>query len=70
MKRQSVQTRYAKFAKGYGFLSFAKNIGRKISKNLSSKYSQKLHDHAKQSATDAFKTSSKRVTQKNIESNQ
>ena len=25
------------FVKGYGFLSFAKNIGKKISKNLSGK---------------------------------
>ena len=30
-----------------------KNIGKNISKNLSGKYSQKLLDHAKQSATDA-----------------
>ena len=41
------------FLKGYGFLSFAKNmsknIGKNISKNLNSKYSQKLPDHAKQS---------------------
>ena len=45
---------------GYGFLSFAKNmdknIGKNISKNVSSKYSQKLLDHAKESATDALKT--------------
>ena len=33
-------------------------------KNLSGKYSQKVLDHAKQSATDAFKTSSKRAIQK------
>ena len=32
-----------------------KNIGKNISKNLSGKYSQKLLDHAKQSATDALK---------------
>ena len=44
-------------AKGYGFLSFAKNIG----KNIRSKYSQKLVDSAKRSATDAIKTASKRV---------
>ena len=31
------------------------NTGKNISKNLSSKYSQKLLDHAKQSATDALK---------------
>ena len=36
-----------------------RNIGKDISKNLSSKYSQKLFDHAKQTATDALKTASK-----------
>ena len=44
----------------YGFLSSAKFMGRNscktISKNLSGKYSQKLLDNAKQSATDALKT--------------
>ena len=35
-----------------------------ISKKLSDKYSQKLFDHAKQSATDVLKTTSKRVIQK------
>ena len=47
-----------------------KNIGKNISKTLSGKYSpgmlairQKLLDHAKKSATDALKTSSKRVIQ-------
>ena len=46
-------------------------MGQNISKNLSSKYSpgmlvmhQKRLDHAKQSATDAFKTASKRAIQK------
>ena len=39
------------FAKNMG-----KNIGRNISKNLRGKYSQKLLDHAKYSATDALKT--------------
>ena len=57
------------FVEGYEFLSFAKsvgkNIGKNISKNLSGKYSrQKLLDHVKQSATDAFKTSSKMAIQK------
>ena len=41
-----------------------KNIGKNISKNLSGKYSHKLLDRAKQSATDALKTTSKRVIQK------
>ena len=36
-------------------------------KNLSCKYSQKLLDHAKQSATDALKTASKRAIQKTAE---
>ena len=49
---------------GYGFLSFAKNIGKNIGKNkskkLSGKYSPKLLDHAKKSATGAFKTTSKK----------
>ena len=49
--------------KGYRFLSFAKNIG----KNISSKYSQKLVDSTKKSATDAIKTASKREIQKAAE---
>ena len=57
------------FAKNMG-----KNIGKNISKNLSNKYGpamldmrQKLLDQARKSATDAFKTSSKRVIQKTSE---
>ena len=50
MTPYSVQPRGRIFVKGYGFLSFSKNIGKNIgkniSKNLSSKYSQKLLDHA------------------------
>ena len=42
-------------------------MGNSISKNLSGKYSQTLLDHLTQSATDAFKTSSKRVIQKTVE---
>ena len=41
--------------------NMSKNVGKNISKSLSGKYSQKLIDHAKQSATDALKTSSKGV---------
>ena len=52
---------------GIRFLSFArstsKNIGKRVSKNLSGKYSQKLSHHAKKSATDTFKTASKRTIQ-------
>ena len=44
MMRYSLQPRDQIFVKGYGFLSFAKkvgkNIGKNISKNLIGKYSQ------------------------------
>ena len=58
--RYSIETRDRRYVKGYGFLSFAKNIGKKIG----SKYSQKLVDSAKKSATDTIKTASKRAIQK------
>ena len=51
------------YVKSYGFLSFAKNMG----KNWSNKYSQKLLDSAKKSTTDAIKTVSKRAIQKTAE---
>ena len=64
-RRNSVQPGDQIFVKGYGFLSFAKNvvknIGKNISKHVSSKYSQKLLHLAKQSAKMHLKTSSKRV---------
>ena len=44
-----------------------KNAGKIIIKNLSSKYSQKILDHAKQSAIYSLKTSSKRVISKTVE---
>ena len=66
----SVQPRHI-FLKGYGFLTFPKNIGKNMVKNISksssSKYSQKLLDQAKQYATNFFEPSSKRVTQKTVE---
>ena len=72
MMHYSVPPRDQKFVKGYGFLSFAKNMGKKncktISKNVSGKYNQNLLNHAKQSATDAFETASKRAIQKTAES--
>ena len=61
-------TRYPIFVKGYGFLSFAKNmaenIGKNINKNISGKYNQKLLDHTEQSAIYALKISSKRIALK------
>ena len=64
MARYLVQPRDRIFVKIYGFLSFGKTIGKKISENLSSKYSQKILYHAKQSAADALKTSLIRAIQK------
>ena len=61
--RYSIEPKDRIYVKGYGFLSFAKNIG----KNLSNKYSQKLIDTAKKSTTDAIKTASKRAIQKSAE---
>ena len=61
--RYSIEPRDRIYVKGYGFLSFAKNIG----KNLSNKYGQKIIDTAKKSTTDAIKTASKRAIQKTAE---
>ena len=51
MMLYSVQPRDRIFVKGYGFVSFAKNmgksIGKNISKNVSSKYRKNPLDHAK-----------------------
>ena len=44
-------------------------MDKSIGKNLSSKYSQKLLEHAKQSATDALKTTSEKAIQKTVEAN-
>ena len=68
--RYSIEPRERRYVKGYGFLSFARNIGTqaaKVAKNMSNKYSQKLVDAAKKSATDAIKTASKRAIQKTAE---
>ena len=55
--RYSIEPRDRRYVKGYGFLSFAKNIG----KNITNKYRQQLVDSAIKSgatkvATDAIKT--------------
>ena len=61
--RYRVEPRDRIYVKGYGFLSFAKNIG----KNLSNKYSQENIDTAKKFATDAIKTASQQAIQKTAE---
>ena len=58
--RYSIEPRDRIYVKEYGFLSFAKNMG----KSLSNKYGQKLLDSAKKSRTNAIKTASKRAIQK------
>ena len=66
----SIEPRERRHVKGYGFLSFARNIGRyaaKTAKNMSNKYIQKLVDTAKKSATDAIKIASKRAIQNTAE---
>ena len=49
--RHSIEPRDRIYVNGYGFISFAENMG----KNLSNKYSQKLLDKAKKYTTDAIK---------------
>ena len=64
--RYSIEPRdiiYVILVKGYGFLSFAKNMG----KSLSNKYGQKRFDSAKKSTTDAIKTALKKAIQKTTE---
>ena len=52
--RYSIEPRV--YVKGYGFMSFAKN--------MSNNYGKKLVDTAKKSAADAIKPASKRAIQK------
>ena len=71
MARYSVQPRERIFSKGYGFLSFAQNMGKNNSKNrsknLSGKYSLNILNLAKQPAVDVFKTALKRPIKKTAE---
>ena len=58
-----IEPRERRYVKGYGFLSFARNLGThsiKVDQNLNNKYGQKLSDSVKQSAT-------KRAIQKTAE---
>ena len=61
--RYSIEPRDRICVKGYGFLSFSKNM----TKSLSNKYGQKLLDSAKKSRTGAMQTTSKRAIQKTDE---
>ena len=54
--RYPIETRFRKYIKGYGFLSFAKKFG--------NKYGKKLMDTATKTGMDTAKMTSKRVVQK------
>ena len=58
--RYSTEPKFRKYAKGYGFLSFARKFG--------DKYGKKLMDTASKTGTNAAKTASKRVVQENYRS--
>ena len=57
--RYSIETKYRKYVKGYGFLSFARKFG--------DKYRKKPMDTATKTKRDAAKSASKRVVQKTAE---
>ena len=59
MMRYSIEPRFRKYVKGYGFLSFAKNFG--------NKYGKRLMDTATKAGMDAAKIASKGVVQKTAE---
>ena len=59
MTRYSTEQRRRKYIKGYGFLSFARN--------LSGKYGKKLLDTATKTGLDATKTAFKKVVHKTAE---
>ena len=59
--RYSIEPQDRIYVKGYGFLSFAKNMGKSVSNK------KNLLDSAKKSTADSMKTASKRVIQKTAE---
>ena len=61
--KYSIEPRDSIYVKGYGFLSFIKNIR----KNVSSRYGQKLLENIKISETDTLKTASEREARKTKE---
>ena len=61
--RYSIEQRDKIYIICFGFLSFAKSMG----KSLSNRYGQKLLFSAKKSTTDAIETASKRAIQKTAE---
>ena len=65
--RYSTELKDRIYVKGYGFLSFAKNIAThatKTAKSMSNNIVKKFFDSAKKSTADGIKTASKRAIQK------
>ena len=65
--RYSIEPRERRYVKGYGLLSFARNLGThttKVAKNVSNKYGEKLSDTAKISSANALKIVGQRAIQK------
>ena len=61
--RYSIEPRDRTYVKEFGFLSFAKNMG----KSLRNKYGQKFFDSAENFTTDAIKPTSKTAIKKTAE---
>ena len=57
--RYSTQSKFRKYVKGYGFLSFERKFG--------DRYGKKVMDTATKTRRDAAKTDSKRIVQKTAE---
>ena len=78
--RYSIEPRERRYVKGYGFLSFARNIGNKYGKelmntaietgtNFNSKYGKKLTDTAIKTGKDFATIVGKKNSSKNSRSN-
>ena len=69
----SIELRERRYVKGYGFLSFDRNLRThvtKVAKDLNNKYGQKLAESAKKTATDALKIAGKTAIQKKAEASE
>ena len=78
--RYSIEPRERRYAKGYGFLSFAKNFGYQYGKKLmntaiktgtdfNSKYGKKLIDTAIQTGKDFSAIAGKEILRQNLQKN-
>ena len=76
--RHSLEPEYRKYVKGYGFLSFARNLGDKYGKklmntaiktgtNFNSKYGKKLTDTAIKTGKDFATIAGKKIVHKSAE---